>query len=165
MLGRNPLFVRPRPEGPFRRGVIKYIILQYLKDQPSYGYEIIRALEDRFHGLYIPSAGTIYPTLQMLEEMGMVTSVDQDGKKVYTITEEGRQFLAAHSDIEGKVKEGLSDWGNPENIQEIRNTMHELGRLTEMLRWEARRADSTKLSRVRGLLSHAYQEIEDIFKG
>ncbi|MCJ7743765.1 MAG: PadR family transcriptional regulator, partial [Dehalococcoidales bacterium] len=70
-----PFSVRSQPAGPFRRGVFKYIILQYLKDKPSHGYEIIRALEERLHGLYVPSAGTIYPRLQMLEERGYVTSV------------------------------------------------------------------------------------------
>ncbi len=67
---RHRFFIGPQREGPFQRGVIKYIILDYLKDKPSYGYEIIRALEERFYGFYVPSPGTVYPTLQMLEEMG-----------------------------------------------------------------------------------------------
>lgn len=164
MFNRYPFFARSRPEGPFRRGVFKYIILQYLKDRPSYGYEIIRALEERFHGLYVPSAGTIYPGLQMLEEMGYVTSVERDGKRVYTITDEGRRFLAEHSELEQEIKSRLNDWGNLKNIDDIRKTMHEFGRLAEMLSWEVRKMDSEKLRRVRGVFSRAYEDIKDILK-
>jgi len=75
---------------PFHKGDVKYIILDLLKDGPKYGYEIIRALEEQSHGFYRPSPGAVYPTLQMLEEMGHAGSNDRDGKKVYTITDDGR---------------------------------------------------------------------------
>ena len=87
MFSRHPgfpgphFFTRPRRERLFQRGNFKYIILQYLRDKPSYGYEIMRALQERFHSFYAPSPGTVYPTLQMLEEMGHVTAREQDGKK------------------------------------------------------------------------------------
>jgi DNA-binding PadR family transcriptional regulator len=164
-LARHQFFPRPRPEGPFQRGDIKFIILQYLKDRPSYGYEIIRALEERFHGLYVPSAGTIYPTLQMLEEMGYVTSVEQDGKKVYTITGGGKAFLDEHGGLEEKIRERLSDWGNPRNIDDVVKTMHEFGQFAEMLKWEVRKMDSKKLGRVRKVLARAYDDIEGILRG
>ncbi len=157
-------FVRPRPEGPFRRGIFKYIILQYLKDKPCYGYEIIRALEERLQGLYVPSAGTVYPRLQMLEERGYVTSVERDTKKVYTITDEGLRYLSEHSELEQEIKDHLDEWVNPENTDDRRKTMFEFGRLAEMLRSEARRMDSEKLKRAREALSRAYQDIENILK-
>jgi DNA-binding PadR family transcriptional regulator len=138
--------------------------LQYLKDRPSHGYEIIRALEERFHGLYVPSAGTIYPRLQMLEERGYVTSVERDGRKVYTITDEGRRFLDEHSELEQEINDRLNDWKNPQNTEAIRKTMREFGRLAELLSWEARKMDSEKLGRVREILSRAYEDIGDILK-
>jgi DNA-binding PadR family transcriptional regulator len=79
-------FPPPHPR-LFEKGDLKYIILNHVKDKPSHGYEIIRAMEDSFHGFYTPSAGSVYPTLQMLEDMGYVKSSERDGKKVYTITE------------------------------------------------------------------------------
>lgn len=164
MFNRHSFSTRPQPEGPFRRGVFRYIILQYLKDRPSHGYEIIRALEERFHGLYVPSAGTIYPRLQMLEERGYVTSVERDGRKVYTITDEGRRFLAEHSELEQEINDRLNDWKNPQNTEAIRKTMREFGRLAELLSWEARKMDSEKLERVREILSRAYEDIGDILK-
>ena len=91
----------------FEKGDLKYVILDLLKDKPSHGYEIIRALENRFHGFYSPSAGSIYPTLQLLEDMSYVKSTEQDGKKVYTITEEGRKFLHDQEATMDKIKDHM----------------------------------------------------------
>src|SRR5262245_4261789 len=75
-----------------RRGDIKFHLLEILKDNPRHGYEIISELEKRSGG-YRPSPGSVYPTLQMLEEGGYLTSEQVEGKKVYTITEEGLKLL------------------------------------------------------------------------
>ena len=75
-----------------RRGDIKYFLLEVLKDKPMHGYEIINSMEARRGGCR-PSAGSVYPTLQMLEEGGYLTGEQVDGKKVYTITDAGRKLL------------------------------------------------------------------------
>src|SRR3712207_9183084 len=75
------------------KGDLKYVILDLLQDRPAHGYELIRALEERFRGFYSPSPGSVYPTLQLLEDMGYVSATQRDGKKVYSITDEGREFL------------------------------------------------------------------------
>ncbi len=92
------MFGRGRGFGGFRerffdRGDLKYVILELLRERPRHGYDIIRALEDRFHGAYRPSPGSVYPTLQMLEDGGYVTSEQVDGKRVYTITDAGIEAL------------------------------------------------------------------------
>jgi len=156
---RPQFFTRPRRERLFQRGDLKYIILQYLKEKPSYGYEIIRALEERFHGFYVPSPGTVYPTLQMLEEMGYVTLVEQDGKKIYTITKEGRKFLDEQKESEERIKNKMRSWWNPENRDAIIETMREFERLAQLLRDKSRTADTKELSRMRKVFSHAYEEI------
>lgn len=75
-----------------RRGDIKFHLLEILKETPRHGYEIISELEKQSGG-YRPSPGSVYPTLQMLEEGGYLTGEQVDGKKVYTITAEGLQLL------------------------------------------------------------------------
>lgn len=75
-----------------RRGDIKFLLLEIIKDNPRHGYEIISELESKSGG-YRPSPGSVYPTLQMLEEGGYLTSEQIEGKKVYTITEEGIKLL------------------------------------------------------------------------
>src|SRR4051794_27621828 len=74
-----------------RWGDMSPIVLGLLKDRPMHGYEIIRQLEEKSHGFWRPSPGSIYPTLQMLEDQGLVTSREEDGKKVYALTPEGEQ--------------------------------------------------------------------------
>jgi hypothetical protein len=88
--GHRPGFGHgPRRGRMFERGDLKYVILDLLEDGPSHGYAVIRNLEERSRGFYSPSPGTVYPTLQLLEDMGHVTSTQQDGKKIYAITTSG----------------------------------------------------------------------------
>jgi DNA-binding PadR family transcriptional regulator len=103
-------------ESPFQKGDLKYVVLGLLKDKPRYGYEIIRALEERSHGFYTPSPGVVYPTLQMLEEMGYASAEERDGKKVYTITDEGLKFLAERKDQAEEVKCQMKHQANWENL-------------------------------------------------
>ncbi|OGN91062.1 MAG: hypothetical protein A2158_05325 [Chloroflexi bacterium RBG_13_46_14] len=155
---KHPPF-RPHHRRPFQRGDFKYIILQHLKEKPSYGYEIIRALEERFHSFYVPSPGSVYPTLQMLEEMSQISSQEQDGKKVYTITKEGLDFLEKEKESEERINAQMKRWWNPENSGDIIDTMREFDRLAGLFRDKVRNADADKLSRMRIIMSQAYEEI------
>jgi DNA-binding PadR family transcriptional regulator len=76
---------------------LKYALLDLLKERPKHGYEMIKELEERAGGFYTPSAGSVYPTLQLLEDREWVSSETQAGKKVYTITDAGRKELDEHS--------------------------------------------------------------------
>jgi DNA-binding PadR family transcriptional regulator len=73
-----------------RRGDIRTAILAVLVERPGHGYEIIQAVEERSGGSWRPSAGSIYPTLQLLEDEGLVTSTEHEGKRVFEVTEAGR---------------------------------------------------------------------------
>src|SRR5690242_5577288 len=86
------------PGGPraFGRGDLKYQLLALLTERPKHGYEMIKELEDQAGGFYTPSAGAVYPSLQLMEDRGWITSQTQDGKKVYTITDAGRAALQEH---------------------------------------------------------------------
>jgi DNA-binding PadR family transcriptional regulator len=78
----------------FAGGDLRYVILQLISEKPSYGYEIIKSIQERLGGNYAPSPGIVYPMLTMLEEMGHA-SVSQEGtRKLYSITEEGAKALA-----------------------------------------------------------------------
>jgi DNA-binding PadR family transcriptional regulator len=80
----------------FRHGGLRFVLLQLIADKPSHGYELIKAIEERLGGSYAPSPGIVYPTLTLLEEMGYVSvdAADDGGRKRYSITNEGRKFLA-----------------------------------------------------------------------
>lgn len=82
----------------FEAGEMRYVILELLKDKPKHGYELMKDLEEQSHGCYQPSPGTVYPTLQWLEDEALVQVQEADGKKVYQITDAGRAFLEQHRD-------------------------------------------------------------------
>ena len=84
--GRRSAFVR--------RGEIRSLILAALKDRPMHGYELIQELEAQSGGRWRPSAGSVYPTLQQLSDEGLVSGEDIDGRRVYTLTDEGRKAAA-----------------------------------------------------------------------
>ncbi|MGH8124814.1 MAG: PadR family transcriptional regulator [Rhodanobacteraceae bacterium] len=83
----------------FGHGDLKLLLLALIEQEPRHGYELIRTIEDMFHGQYSPSPGTVYPTLTMLEEMGHVAAQSEEsGRKRYAITGEGRAFLDKNRD-------------------------------------------------------------------
>jgi DNA-binding PadR family transcriptional regulator len=92
----------------FRHGSLRLYLLRLLDEEPRHGYEVIRLLRDRFMGVYSPSPGTIYPRLARLEEEGLVTHDEVDGRKVYRITEAGREELRSRSDELDELEEELS---------------------------------------------------------
>jgi DNA-binding PadR family transcriptional regulator len=93
----------------FESGDMKYVILKLLKDKPRHGYEVMKELEEQLRGCYSPSPGTVYPTLQWLEDEGLVTSREVDGKKIYETTEAGRRFLDEHKDVVDDIFERVHD--------------------------------------------------------
>ena len=89
-------FGGPR-ERLFDSGDLKLVILKLLSEQPGYGYQLIKIMEERLAGGYAPSPGVIYPTLTLLEEEGLAAVATSDSnKKVYSLTPEGQQFLAGN---------------------------------------------------------------------
>lgn len=81
----------------FERGQFKFALLELLAEQAMHGYQLMKAMEEKTGGLYVPSAGSIYPNLQLLEDMGYISSSDADGKKLYQITEAGKNHLEERS--------------------------------------------------------------------
>jgi DNA-binding PadR family transcriptional regulator len=95
-----------------RRGDIRTAILMVLTEKSGHGYEIIQAVEERSNGSWRPSAGSIYPTLQLLEDEGLVTAAESDGKRVYAITEAGRTESTRRLEEAGKAPWDEVNTGN-----------------------------------------------------
>ena len=96
----------------FAHGRLRLYLLKLLDEAPRHGYEVIRLLEERFHGLYAPSAGTVYPRLAKLEQEGLVSHTLEGGRKVYRITDAGRAELAARAPeidaLEAEIRDSVS---------------------------------------------------------
>ncbi|MEN0084981.1 MAG: PadR family transcriptional regulator [Leifsonia sp.] len=77
------------------RGDVRAAVLSLLSEKPMHGYQIIREIEERSGGSWKPSAGSVYPTLQLLADEGLITAEESNGRKTYALTEEGREVAAS----------------------------------------------------------------------
>lgn len=94
----------------FGHGGLRLVLLQLISDKPSHGYELIKAIEERMHGAYSPSAGVVYPTLTLLEELGHVAITATEGaRKRYGITDDGRAFLLANREAVDALLARMTD--------------------------------------------------------
>jgi DNA-binding PadR family transcriptional regulator len=92
-------FGRGRRQRMFDGGDLRLIILKLVADKPRHGYDVIRAIEERTAGAYVPSPGMIYPTLTMLGEMGFIDEQTAEGaRKLFAITAEGTAHLEQHAE-------------------------------------------------------------------
>ncbi|MFZ0633370.1 MAG: PadR family transcriptional regulator [Acidobacteriaceae bacterium] len=97
----------------FDAGDIRLVILKLLSEQPSYGYQLIKTMEERLAGGYTPSAGVIYPTLTLLEEEGLaVSSISESNKKIYSVTPDGLAFLDQNKERVAALFERLEEAGD-----------------------------------------------------
>src|SRR6478735_3864923 len=96
--------------GRGHRGGRRFVLLQLIADKPAHGYELIKAIEDRLGGSYAPSPGVVYPTLTLLEEMGYlsVETADGSGRKRYSITASGQEFLTANREMADAMMSRMS---------------------------------------------------------
>jgi DNA-binding PadR family transcriptional regulator len=147
----------------FESGDMKYVILQLLQEKPRHGYEVMKELEQRMHGCYTPSPGTVYPTLQWLEDEGLVTARDVEGKKVYEVTEAGRQFLEEHrdvvDDIFARVRDAVDRMAGGAMV-EVNRAVGRLLKAVFRAGWKVR--DDAARKRVAEILTRAVQEIEEL---
>ena len=131
----------------FAHGRLRLYLLKLLDEAPRHGYEVIRLLEERFQGLYAPSAGTVYPRLAKLEAEGLVTHTTEGGRKVYAITDAGRAELADRSgelaDLELEIRESVAELA-AEIRADVRGAAGDLRREMRAAATEARRGSGGK---------------------
>ncbi|MGH2416671.1 MAG: PadR family transcriptional regulator, partial [Microcystaceae cyanobacterium] len=139
---------RPR----MRRGQIRFILLELLSERPQHGYDLLKGLESGFRRL---SPGSVYPTLQMLEEGGYLTSEQVDDKRVYTITDSGRQLLSARHQ-QGEPYDRAMRNQPPAELNELRKSMTEVDEAVALV---ARSGNTEQINRVREFLVELKREI------
>ena len=151
----------------FDRGDLKYMILKLLSDKPMHGYEVMRALEEESCGCYTASAGSVYPTLQMLEDQGYVVCEEKEGKKVYSITDEGLEFLDENGDLVDDILERVSEFTDRffrSEMKDLTGSFRKLAQVTfeRGIRWAETPEELQKMIEI---LERAIREIEDIKPG
>ena len=119
--GRGAPFGRGR--GRAQRGDVRTAILLLLADQSMHGYQIMQAMSDRTGGAWHPSPGAIYPTIAQLEDEGLVTTIEEGGRRLVTLTSEGRADLEERS---ARLGDPFADFADAPNRPDLRDPMHQL---------------------------------------
>ncbi|HEY4103582.1 MAG TPA: PadR family transcriptional regulator [Polyangiaceae bacterium] len=148
----------PRAE----RGGVRYLVLDALAERPRHGYEVIQVIEERSGGSYRPSPGVIYPTLQMLEELGHARVVEQDNRKVYEITDTGRADLDVHREEVSDFYERFAEESWESYVEDFGDIMKRLGRLFKTFRRAGRRGSLAPktMKRIGEIIDNAVRDIE-----
>jgi DNA-binding PadR family transcriptional regulator len=147
----------------FGPGEVRLALLALIVEQPRHGYELMRELEARSAGVYRASAGSVYPTLQQLEDEGLVHSESLEGKRVYRVTDAGRGEADEEEDAIRRIwrrAERWGDWGDafhPEAM-EIERLVRRLGRSA----FRAVSREDADPDRVRDVLERARREIAEL---
>jgi DNA-binding PadR family transcriptional regulator len=141
----------------FAHGRLRLYLLKLLGEAPRHGYEVIRLLEERFQGLYAPSAGTVYPRLAKLEAEGLVRHAEEGGRKVYSLTEDGERELGARgdelTDLEREIRDSLAALA-AEIREDVSGSAHDL---RQEVRQAAAQAHTTQAAGYRAADKAAWQ--------
>jgi DNA-binding PadR family transcriptional regulator len=151
----------------FEAGELRLVLLKLIADQPRHGYDLIRAIEETTHGTYAPSPGVVYPTLTMLQDMGLIEEQQAEGsRKIFAATAEGRDHLAEKADEVGELFDRLEDLGRDERKaggapikRAVRNLLAALWH-----RVTSEDANESTLHDVAAILDEAAQKIERLKK-
>jgi|WetSurMetagenome_2_1015567.scaffolds.fasta_scaffold47276_3 DNA-binding PadR family transcriptional regulator len=151
-------------ERMFDAGDVKLVVLKLLSEQPSYGYQLIKTMEQRLAGGYAPSPGVIYPTLTMLEEEGLATVSSEGSKKVYSVTPDGMHYLQTNGERVKVLFERLEEAGrgfqrgrSPELVKAFKNLHGAV--MARMLRGNA---TPEQISKIAEAMNTAAKTIDDL---
>jgi DNA-binding PadR family transcriptional regulator len=146
------------------RGAVRYLVLDALTESPRHGYEIMAAIEAKSHGSYRPSPGVIYPTLQLLEELGHVKTSVRDDKKTYAISAAGKSELEEHrDDVASFYEQTEGVWDD--HAGDLMELAHIIKRMMRTVRRSARRGRLTPamMAKIRAILDDSVRKLEALF--
>jgi DNA-binding PadR family transcriptional regulator len=146
----------------FGRGDFKYAILDLLRERPRHGYDIIRSFEERFGGMYAPSPGVVYPTLQMLDDQGLVSFSRVEGRRVFALTQEGQAYLAENHQLIEDVKARMGEWWTGQGGAEWNATVEQVRAIDRLVSRRARGLSPEALRAIATLLRRTRTDIQEI---
>ena len=147
----------------FDAGELRLVLLKLIADQPRHGYDLIRAIEELTHGAYAPSPGVVYPTLTMLQDMGLIEEAKGEGsRKVFKVTKDGEAHLAEKADEVAGLLGRLEDVGGDQRKAGGAPIRRAVGNLLSALWHRATREDmdEARLHEIAAILDEAAQKIE-----
>lgn len=160
-------FAFPKYGRFFDNGEIRLVILSLLEDGPKHGYQLMKEMQDRSGGIYRASAGTVYPTLQQLEDEGMIASEKQDGRRVYALTEAGRAELARDPEAVHRIWERAESRGDWSEQISPKTLLITAGGIKKFVKSALRAAhwaegDERRQEQVKKIIRRATEDLDDL---
>lgn len=148
--------------GAFRagRGMMEPAILGALSERPMHGYEIITYMEEKSHGMWRPSPGSVYPTLQLLEEKGDVKASEENGKKIYALTDQGKVRADEFKHLRERLQE---DFGS--RFKHGRDSRKQLGDMMHLMRDIYRKGSAEQNAALKEAIDHFHARLKQINEG
>src|SRR5262245_46100255 len=158
------LFGQPGPRA--ERGGVRYLVLDAVADTPRHGYEIMQVIEERSRGAYRPSPGVIYPTLQLLDDTGLLRGSERDGRKVYEITDAGRRELEANREVVRDFYDQHDEAPWEVYADELADFSRRLVGLVKTVRRAARhgRLNPAAVRKLRTILDETFARVQQVFE-
>ena len=154
-------------EGRSRRmfdgGELRLVLLKLIADEPRHGYDLIRQIEELTGGAYAPSPGVVYPTITLLDDMGLIAQQQSEGaKKAFAVTDAGTAELDANKELVGTLFARLAALGEERQKTDVKSVRRAMGNLREVLinRLSAGDFNDATLHDVVALIDEAAQKIE-----
>ena len=152
----------------FEAGEVRLAILSLLAEGPKHGYQLMKEMKDRSGGMYRASAGSVYPTLQQLEDEGLIESEQKDGRRVYKLTQAGRDELKSDPDTVRRIWDRAESWEDWSRCMgpEVFAVFGVVGGMVKSAfraaRWAAGHPDREE--RLRAIILRASRELEDLIR-
>lgn len=147
----------------FDGGELRLVLLKLIEESPRHGYDLIREIEERTGGAYAPSPGVVYPTITLLDDMGLIAEQQAEGaKKVFAITEAGTAHLAERAEEVSALMARLADMGEQRQRHRggpVRRAMHNL-RTVLAQKVAGEEVDPDMLHEIAAVLDEAARKIE-----
>lgn len=153
----------------FEAGEIRLAILSLLEEGTKHGYQLMKELQERSGNMYKASAGSVYPTLQQLEDEGLIESEQQEGRRLYKLTKLGRKELASDPDAVRRIWERAESWEDWSRCMgpEVFTVFGVVGSMVKSAftaaRWAA--GSTEREDRLRAIILRASRELDDLVKG
>jgi len=152
----------------FETGEVRLAVLSLLEEGPKHGYQLMKDLEGRSGGLYRSSAGAIYPTLQQLEDEGLVTSEQADGKRIYRLTDAGKKELEQNAEAVRRIWQRAQNWGEwaPWASPEAVSVTKPAAQVMKAAMRAATRGggEPDRIAKIQKILERAQKELDDLEK-
>ncbi|MBW1802296.1 MAG: helix-turn-helix transcriptional regulator [Deltaproteobacteria bacterium] len=149
------------------RGETRYLILDTLAEKGRHGYDIMQSIQEKTGGLYRPSPGTVYPTLQMLEDLKFISSRVEGNRKIYELTATGREELGEQSPLLEDIYEDLGQDQFLEKNEFFEETHDQIMKMFKLISrsFHRGRLDSVRTSKIKEIIQEAVRRVDEILKG